>query len=74
MQHVFHVFPAGTRWEVTRGAGDHVLQSFATRNEAITWGMERARAHGKGQLKIYQRDHVLAEEFTFGEEPAFDVG
>ncbi len=73
MPHVYHVFPAGSHWEITRGAGDHVLHAFPTRNEAIAWGMERARGQGKGRLKIYQRDHSLAEEFTFGEEPAFDL-
>ncbi len=71
MRHVYHVFPAGAHWEITRGTGDQVVKAFAKRNDAIAWGMERGREHGTALLKVYHRDHTLSEEFTFGEEPAF---
>lgn len=70
-RHVFHVFPVGSLWEVTENGLDHILGEFPQRNAAIAWAMEQARRTPQGQLRIYRRDHTLAESITFEEDPAF---
>lgn len=70
MSHVINVFPAGRAWEIVRASRDDVVESFTDRSRAIEWALELARRE-HSHLRIYDRDHTVVEEFTFGEEPAF---
>jgi len=65
--HNIHVVPAGEGWAVeASGGGKRTM--FATQDEAIQAGTERAKAD-KVELLIHGRDGQIRERNSFGHDP-----
>lgn len=62
-----HVVPAGEGWAV-EAAGGGKRTMFATQEEAIRVGTERAKAD-KVELLIHGRDGEIRERNSFGHDP-----
>ncbi|WP_225934426.1 MULTISPECIES: DUF2188 domain-containing protein [unclassified Cupriavidus] len=62
-----HVVPAGEGWAV-EAAGGGKRTMFATQEEAIEAGTERAQAD-KVELLIHGRDGQIRERNSFGHDP-----
>ncbi|MGO4302152.1 DUF2188 domain-containing protein [Cupriavidus sp. RAF12] len=62
-----HVVPAGDGWAVEAPAGGK-RAVFATQEEAINAGTERAKAE-KVELLIHGRDGQIRERNSFGHDP-----
>ncbi|MCM3609458.1 DUF2188 domain-containing protein [Cupriavidus pauculus] len=62
-----HVVPAGEGWAV-EAAGGGKRTMYATQDEAIQAGTERAKAD-KVELLIHGRDGQIRERNSFGHDP-----
>jgi len=62
-----HVVPAGEGWAV-EAAGGGKRTMYATQDEAIRAGTERAKAD-KVELLIHGRDGQIRERNSFGHDP-----
>lgn len=60
-----HVVPHGEGWAIRRGGTSRVSRSFGTRQEALAFGRETAKAKG-GELVIHARDGRIRQHRCFG--------
>lgn len=67
MANDIHVVPAGDEWAVEAVGGGN-RATFATQEEAIRAGTERAKAD-KVELLIHGRDGKIRERNSFGNDP-----
>ena len=63
-----HVVPAGDSWVVEAEGWEGQQQKFATQDEAIAAGTERAKRE-QVELLIHGRDGQIRERNSFGHAP-----
>jgi len=67
---VYHVVPnsSGERWVVSQ-ENAAFRREFDTKEEAVEFAKERARAEELGQVKVHKKDGNMEYESTYGEDP-----
>ena len=67
---VYHVVPnsSGERWVVSQENAEF-RKEFDTKDEAVEFAKERARAAELGQIKVHKQDGNMEYENTYGEDP-----
>lgn len=67
---VYHVVPnsSAERWVVSQENASF-RREFDTKEEAVEFAKERARAEELGQVKVHKKDGNMEYESTYGEDP-----
>ena len=67
---VYHVVPnsSAERWVVSQENAEF-RREFDTKEEAVEFAKERARAEELGQVKVHKKDGNMEYESTYGEDP-----
>jgi hypothetical protein len=67
---VYHVVPnsSAERWVVSQENAEF-RKEFDTKEEAVQFAKERARAADLGQVKVHKKDGNMEYESTYGEDP-----
>ncbi|HKI05403.1 MAG TPA: DUF2188 domain-containing protein [Thermoanaerobaculia bacterium] len=67
---VYHVVPnsSAERWVVSQENAEF-RKEFDTKEEAVEFAKERARAAELGQVKVHKKDGNMEYESTYGEDP-----
>jgi hypothetical protein len=67
---VYHVVPnsSAERWVVSQ-ENAAFRREFDTKEEAVEFAKERARAEELGQVKVHKKDGNMEYESTYGEDP-----
>lgn len=67
---VYHVVPnsSGEKWVVSQ-ENNEFKREFDTKNEALEFAKERAKAAELGQVKVHKQDGNMEYENTYGEDP-----
>lgn len=68
---VYHVVPnsSAERWVVSRENAEF-RKEFDTKEEAVKFAKERAKAARLGQIKVHKSDGNMDYESTYGEDPS----
>jgi hypothetical protein len=73
---VFHVTPYVNSWKVkTEGAGPYEFEAVMdNKDDAVRVAKEHARAQMPSQVIIHNQDGKIADESTYGDDPASSPG
>lgn len=68
---VYHVVPnsSAEMWLVSQENNDF-RHEFKTKQEAVDFAKERARAAELGQVKVHKQDGNMEYESTYGDDPS----
>jgi hypothetical protein len=67
---VVHVIPdRNGGWIVKQEGVKTPLNHFETKDPAIEFGKEEAKAADLGQIKIHGKDNLIQTEYTYGKDP-----
>ena len=70
----YHVTPNVNGWQV-KGQGEDIKEFLVdNKDDAIRHAKELAKSQQLGQVIVHNRDGQIAEEFTYGEDPAASPG
>ena len=67
---VYHVVPnsSAERWVVSQEKAEF-RREFDTKEDAVEFAKERAKAAELGQIKVHKQDGNMEYENTYGEDP-----
>jgi hypothetical protein len=68
---VYHVVPnsSAERWVVSQERAEF-RKEFDTKEEAVEFARQRAKAATLGQIKVHKSDGNMEYESTYGDDPA----
>jgi len=67
---VLHVTPNANGWQVKRQGSDETEWLVDNKDNAVDHARELAKANQPSQIIIHTRDGKIAEEHTYGDDPA----
>ena len=71
---VLHVTPDVNSWEVKAEGSTDTIALVDNKDRALELAKEQAKAAPLGQVIVHTRDGKIAEEFTYGDDPARSKG
>lgn len=69
-RYVLHVVPQNPPgWAVKEQGASQPLKTFSTKQPAIDWAVDRAKANQPSQVKVHRADGTIEYEWTYGNDP-----